>query len=330
MHKKPHLSSLLIKQSQPLCIHLSKSIRNGKEDETCSALKTASSAVLFFADDEFTQSVSRSAVPVLKTGACEEQIEAIRFLTVCYLTDPHLDLDIDDDFPTILLELWNKKLSNTSPEVVSEALSKWTLLYTYEDDDTLLVEAGHKVLRMVSSEYYDISTAALESIGFLYEHCYKKTGKPPAGLGKKEILETLTEMIGESDRSVNKQLRKDKKESARKVQATVEENDSPSEQVKVNGKSLDFEGWGEVIQLEWVRNTVKSGLLPYLAISSSVRRLLAISHIPLGGKVAKLTTAQKKTNAEVGREKSKLKTVKDHKKSSRAIQNKFGCDEDYV
>eukprot|EP01060_Flectonema_neradi_P014603 TRINITY_DN2122_c0_g4_i1.p1 TRINITY_DN2122_c0_g4~~TRINITY_DN2122_c0_g4_i1.p1 ORF type:complete len:406 (+),score=87.08 TRINITY_DN2122_c0_g4_i1:55-1272(+) len=329
MHRKPHLASTLTKLMQPLSIQISKSIRTGKDDETVSALKTATSAVIFFDDEDFTQSVSRPAVQLLKTGSSSEQIESIRLLTVCYLTDPHLDLDIDDDFPSVLYEMWNKRLSNTSSDVVSEALSKWTLLFTYEDDDTPFVEAGHKVLKMVSSEYFDMSTAALGSIGYMYENCYKKTNKPPAGLGKKEIVETLMEMIGEQDRTVSKQMRKDRKENARKVQATVESNDSPSEQIKVSGKTLDFDGWGEVTQLEWIRSIVKAGLLPHLAASASVRRLLAISHIPLGGKIVKLTNAQKKINADESREKSKLKTMKDHKKSSRAIQHKFGCDDDY-
>eukprot|EP01059_Diplonema_ambulator_P011637 TRINITY_DN2163_c0_g1_i4.p1 TRINITY_DN2163_c0_g1~~TRINITY_DN2163_c0_g1_i4.p1 ORF type:complete len:419 (+),score=183.19 TRINITY_DN2163_c0_g1_i4:43-1257(+) len=325
---RPDLASLLSTFGLTLVMNTSRCVRNGKPAEAVLGLQLCGVAALYYAQDtvECVRDIAVLAIYMVKNSnsTVEEVCEAIKTMLMCQIADPFIDLD-GDTIPGIFKELWGSK---KKPEIVSEALSAWALCYVAPGTSRKpLYENAQKILNMVkATDSYDVCCAGLEVLGLVYEQSYDESGKPPPGLGRMEIDEFLQDCISDLDKTVSKTRRKDKKELARRVQSSVNESEAPSERMVFKGKTLDFEGWKKVLQLGALRTQLTTGLPMYVAVNTPTRKYLDMTHIVIEGKA--MTRVEKKAMAKDSNDRSKERTMKDHKKSSDALKARYDT-EDY-
>ena len=336
MQASPDAAACCEESSPALTSGLSRIVRNSAAGQE-KALQVAQVSVLFFADEPCLHDVANSlavlALYVAKNSKStgEEVREALRLLTLCHLVcGPMLALSGDEDVPSTLYEIWNGKTKDYPAEAFAEALSCWlvchTLLETNEQNEELdrFFAHGQKVMNIVENVDYDLSCSALEVIGFMYEAADHALGRPPPGLGRKDPLSVLEDVLQENDKSVKKTQRKERKELVRAVQASMEGEESQQERIQVGAHKLEFDGWKQKLQLDFLRPMLMSGLVNYLKANDWLRTLLDIAHLSLGAAQSRRDRREvRRVQVESSKESSKLKTMKDHKKSSQRLRAQF-------
>ena len=338
MHANPDVANEHTEASGDLISALSRCIRNGSGSQAL-ALQVAQLTAVFFAGEECVEDVTEPlavlAIFIAKSdrAEAEEVCEAIRLLTVCHLTNPLLDLS-GDDVVDLLYQIWNANAKAYPSEAFSEAISCWVLCATTYDTsgpnaelDSFFKE-GQKLVNLIGNLDYDISCAALEGVGLMYESASKALSRPPPGLGRKDPDALLEVILSENDKSVKKAQRKNRKELARKVQGTMDGAEDVNCRITIGTQKLEFEGWKRQLQIDFLRDVLLSGLTAYLKENQVVRDFLNISHLNFGQKKdRKDRKAERKAQQETSREKSKNKTMSDHKKSSAKMRSQF-CEEE--
>eukprot|EP01064_Diplonema_japonicum_P009782 TRINITY_DN1721_c1_g1_i1.p1 TRINITY_DN1721_c1_g1~~TRINITY_DN1721_c1_g1_i1.p1 ORF type:complete len:401 (+),score=89.33 TRINITY_DN1721_c1_g1_i1:42-1244(+) len=324
---RPDLHTVLDKFGLTLVMNISRCVRNGKPEEALLGLQVAAVSALFFAEEnvECIKDIAVLAIYMMKNShsTVNEVVEAIRALAMCHIADPYLDLE-DDTVPDLLKETWTGKYP---PNVIAEALSAWTLCNTRpKASKTPLYENAQKILNMVkSTDSHDVCCAGLETLGLVYELSYEDSGKPPPGMGRVDIDEVLQDIVSDGNKTMSKALRKDKKELARWVMGSVSNTETPTERMTFKGKTLDFEGWPKSIQLTALRVILKTGLPAYIASNEPVRKFFEITHIVVQGKA--MSKSEKRAMAKSSSERSKEKTIKDHKKSAASLQARYNAED---
>eukprot|EP01061_Rhynchopus_euleeides_P041613 TRINITY_DN72805_c0_g1_i1.p1 TRINITY_DN72805_c0_g1~~TRINITY_DN72805_c0_g1_i1.p1 ORF type:complete len:417 (+),score=160.20 TRINITY_DN72805_c0_g1_i1:25-1251(+) len=336
MHANPDVAGEYNEAGADMGSAISRCVRNGSGSQAL-ALQVAQLAVVFYSGEEVGPELSESmailACFIYKndTSTSEEVCESIRLLTVCHLTNPVLDLN-GDDVVDLLYQVWNANAKSYPIEAFAEAISCWVVCMTMADmsghnsELEAFFKEGQKMVNLVGNIDYDISCAALEGIGLMYEAAGKAIGRPPPGLGKKDPDALLESVLSESDKSVKKTQRKSRKDLVRRVQTTIEnpDVDMPTTRITVGPRKLEFEGWTRVLQLDFLRDILLSGMTEYLKHNESIRSILNISHLNLGASIDKRDRKEeRKALAESARERGKQKTMSDHKKSSAKLRSRF-------
>eukprot|EP01063_Lacrimia_lanifica_P030208 TRINITY_DN4765_c0_g1_i1.p1 TRINITY_DN4765_c0_g1~~TRINITY_DN4765_c0_g1_i1.p1 ORF type:complete len:412 (+),score=154.44 TRINITY_DN4765_c0_g1_i1:80-1315(+) len=336
--RHPHAAGELSAHADGVMNGLQRAVRNGTSDEVVLALQTAAMAVLLFAKEDGGEQLATDlatvSISVFRNShsTTAEISLAARCMIYAYIANQYIDLQ-DEDLSGILAEGWLPHVQKTSPpEHVPAALSAWTLyqslVMSNRAEYDAFVKQGVKLVNMVCHADYDVGCAALEAVGLLYEASFETDGAPPHGLGRKEITGILSDMMSDSDKTLTKQARKDRKELMRRVQCTVDEEGGPCEKIVVRSKKLEFDGWGKVLQLEAVRTLVLGALSGYLAYADVVREMLDIEDVQLVvASSSRNMKEARKAQAKESADNKKERTMKDHKKSKEKMARMLNHEE---
>eukprot|EP00755_Sulcionema_specki_P028139 Sspe_Gene.89253::Locus_61059_Transcript_1_1_Confidence_1.000_Length_1310::g.89253::m.89253 len=328
----PFWASDLASHKLSMMMSVTRSCRGGKGDERVLGLRLSEAAVLTFGrDDELIKAVLSlaSLINQDKSYGPTVESEAVRCLGTCLFIDPFCETEQSESVLSILSNIWTNCLVGSSKrpiEAVVAALDGWGLAFTRNQISLSgLLSNALKVTKLLDHDNHDLVCSALPIIGLLFEVSYDQKGGAPTGVSKKEVATKLSSIISEADRSASKQQRKDKKELARKVLATVDDNTLPNEKMTIYGKGICFSGWRRFIQLDFLRTLLGSGLQSHFAEGDTVRAILDISHIAL--QIPKKADRElRKAQKDEANQYKKEETIRRHKKRSDALAAMHGED----
>eukprot|EP01062_Namystynia_karyoxenos_P070581 TRINITY_DN65944_c0_g1_i1.p1 TRINITY_DN65944_c0_g1~~TRINITY_DN65944_c0_g1_i1.p1 ORF type:complete len:416 (+),score=126.62 TRINITY_DN65944_c0_g1_i1:88-1248(+) len=279
-----------------------RSVRSGKAEERVAALRCASCCVLACADEEFATDVGKACVAPIREEGTPELVaaEAVRCIAVCALTNPHLELntncgvDTADDVADLLEQIWSGEKAR-SELLISAALTRWALMRSARLGG--MRRAAVHLPRMLSHVSLEVSEAAMEAIGLLWELSIRAGSDHPSCLPRAEVVDHLRGIVSGSERhSAVSSERRCRKALARRVLATAD-GVYPSEHRIINGKSVDFPGWRGVLLERAVRDAAGPAFPGLLTSGDPARDLLGISGLDLRTAPEKLTKAEREAAA---------------------------------
>lgn len=158
------------------------------------------------------------------------------------------------------------------------ALSSWALLVTlmsYADAYRLVDSHLPDLEGLFSSTDVDLRIAAGEATALLLEIAYNYDEEyEPQGLDR--LIGSLRQLATDSHKYRSKKDRKEQRSSFREVLRTVEEAESPIEQVKFGRETLTLDSWGAKVQYDWLCKVLGTGVNLHLTTNLMVREIFEL------------------------------------------------------
>jgi len=173
------------------------------------------------------------------------------------------------------------KGGSSSPDMMSvhtAALSSWSLLVTLlpsQDTYNLAVSHLDNLQSVLSAADVDLRITAGETIALLLETAYDHDEEyEPRGL--EELVISLRQLATDSHKYRSKKDRKEQRSSFRDVLRTVEEGESPREQVKFGREAVTLNTWASKIQYDWLCKVLATGVNLHLTVNTMVREIFEL------------------------------------------------------
>lgn len=181
--------------------------------------------------------------------------------------DPLTNLQVLAQFETLFVH-------KTPAEVLAPALESWSLVATSVPGPTLIKHCGPKlfaaVLEFLEHKELSVRTGAGQAIVVIYNAHQEGRAARAKGealglsldIGK--LTERLEEMVADPGRRVAKKDKAAQRSLFRDILSTIEDDDAPSETLRIDEQKIEFEGWNHVLQLDAVRTVLGKGLPQHL------------------------------------------------------------------
>ncbi|KAJ9449176.1 Interferonrelated developmental regulator 1 [Diplonema papillatum] len=320
---RPDLEPAFEKYALTLAMNVARCAKQGKEDEQAAALLVGALAAVMFGHTnlEVVRDVAKMAVVVHKDKKAtnKTKILAIRALCACVAADPYVEVDGDlFDAAGFFFSIWTCVPDTKNAELLTEALTAWTFCLTIPPRSSMYVVDALEQLNELAegTDAHEVSCPALEAIGLAFEVAREKNIALP--IEEDEVETTLATLLAGNNKTVTKNQRKNKKELARRVQFTVVDREAPHEKMTVAGQSLDFEGWAQILQLEFLRGLLLSGLTLHMVSTETVKTLLNLGDVAFDQ-----PRKSKKDVIKTAGSRAKAKTIRDHRSSAAAAAAVF-------
>jgi len=160
------------------------------------------------------------------------------------------------------------------------ALSSWALLVTLlsNGDAYRMVDSHLRNLEgLFSSNDVDLRISAGETSALLLEAAYNYDEEyEPQGLNG--LIASLRQLATDSHKYRSKKDRKEQRSSFRDILRTVEEGETPREQVKFGRETLTLDSWVSKIQYDWLCKVLGTGLNLHLGENLMVREIFELGN----------------------------------------------------
>jgi len=275
-----------------VCDVVERSLKKGKGGELSSAAKLAvllclqlddaeqvfkdlKSIMVHMAQDGSVAPTSRAAVVRSLAGLCflggGEMAEVVKMMNILEGIFSASFLRGDGSVPNHSVELL---------ALHTAALDSWALLVTLlsNGDAYRMVDSHLRNLEgMFSSVDVDLRISAGETSALLLEAAYNYDEEyQPEGLDG--LIGSLRQLATDSAKYRSKKDRKEQRSSFRDILRTVEEGESPREQVKFGRETLTLDSWVAKIQYDWLCKVLGTGLNLHLTENIMVREIFELGN----------------------------------------------------
>jgi hypothetical protein len=206
--------------------------------------------------------------------------------------------------------------SEKDSRVVAAAARAWTLMATqasYHERVELLLPSTRPILiKLLGSTSVDVRIAAGEALALLYEgyHQVHEEQEPEDEDVLNELIDLIGQLVSEGSKSTGKKDKSKQKGTFREYLRTIEEGESPHEQITVRKTQVEFNDWAHIIQFNAFKEMFGHGIVRHFQENPLVRNVLNIvEHSFDENSVQKLTAAEKKFYLSKSSEFSRRDTI---------------------
>eukprot|EP00299_Pterocystis_sp_00344_P013694 c6739_g1_i1.p1 GENE.c6739_g1_i1~~c6739_g1_i1.p1 ORF type:complete len:416 (-),score=94.15 c6739_g1_i1:8-1255(-) len=250
----------------------------------------------------------------------------ILFSLICFVMDE--EGHVSKRCMAICDEIFNS-ITATETVVTISAMHAWAFLLTscsVSDVLNMYYESGViSFSQLLQSGDVDVRMAAGENLALLSDYI-SKLDENIRPLQVYLMVDTLPEQIEALMEECSKRFsKKDKKRmrtTFRSISRTLDDGESPSESLKINGKAVEIVTWAQICRLEIFRHVLGTGFQPHFQ-ENEVLHAIFDYH---ANAEAKLSTAEKSQKRSV-QEKSRATARANHRQVKETNQ-RGGHDED--
>lgn len=289
---KRYMPDFVENRRMTVCDVVERSLKKGKGGEINSAAKLGvllclqlddaeqvykdlKSIMVHMSQDGSVSPASRAAVVRSLAGLCflggGEMAEVVKMMNI-----------LEGIFSASFLR-GDGSAPNHSVEMLAlhtAALDSWALLVTLlsNGDAFRMVDSHLRNLEgMFSSPDVDLRISAGETSALLLEAAYNYDEEyQPEGING--LIGSLRQLATDSAKYRSKKDRKEQRSSFRDILRTVEEGESPREQVKFGRETLTLDSWVAKIQYDWLCKVLGTGLNLHLAENLMVREIFELGN----------------------------------------------------
>uniref|UniRef100_K3WKD3 Interferon-related developmental regulator N-terminal domain-containing protein n=1 Tax=Globisporangium ultimum (strain ATCC 200006 / CBS 805.95 / DAOM BR144) TaxID=431595 RepID=K3WKD3_GLOUD len=272
-----HLSQYLLADSisESFVTNVLSCLRKPSEDEAIHGARVlALMSVILGGDEErFFQRASNVLEPLAKTSrSAAVKAASIRALAlICFVCS------VEDENTESLMKVFEKYFDlKIVGSICSVALEAWGLLASSLSDEELAHDEYvdrclPQFLELLTHVDVEVRSAAGENIALLYESAQKCGLTLPYD---EEIVEKFRVMSKDNSKKNSKKDRKTQRMVFRDVHATLANGESPQVSFSVKNELLDVSSWRSIMQLEAIKNALRTGFQEHIKYNNVVRSIL--------------------------------------------------------
>ncbi|KAF1330176.1 Interferon-related developmental regulator 1, partial [Globisporangium splendens] len=184
---------------------------------------------------------------------------------------------VEDENTESLMKIFEKYFDlKIVGSICSVALEAWGLLASSLSDEELAYDEYvdrclPQFLELLTHVDVEVRSAAGENIALLYESAQRCGSTLPYD---EEIVEKFRVMSKDSSKKNSKKDRKTQRMVFRDVHATLANGESPQVSFSVKNELLDVSSWRSIMQLEAIKNALRTGFQEHIKYNNVVRSIL--------------------------------------------------------